>query len=1073
MKDAPASQSNSKIKYTIPDFDSFANILHDRMHVILKHYENASKYFMLITNLLDRDEERIIEKKLQEEQAPETLRYCGTDSQRRILEKKIPPYNNKIKTLYQLKDKRSKWRKSRNQNWNFLNNRILAFDQEGVETFDYFNEFRKNNLEVSDIEIGSLKKYFSGPQNSLKKNEKPIISDYFDIDQDAYIGIPLLGAGLFQGIVWVIYQSKDRVIFEDGHGGINKIGIKRIIKYFQVEYDNLLLDWDTVGENSRRRSVLDPKFSSRKDSNPIFDIGIKEYYNISEKYHKDRIQQSDEVFNRINRQYIKTAIISILLDSYAHNISAHSLTTLSWWFRERSEYLEDEDAKKLMEDFGRDTNPLILYSKAFKGRTLSRELYPLFKFLLEKGAFWSGVTRETNRSGKSSNLYNVLWHDFVNNPLYLGTIANTEDVKRLNIYITIYNKESNETDSFLSIKQIATARDDCRLDGGWVAIDLQNFKNQQVKNVSRDKDDSPFVKQLELFDVLSNQLKRYRVFFPGGVVGKHAFFTLLENEIRNVKHYSGDALIDIQQNGLTLNISIHERPAFPNQDDSLNQLYKIGVWLGHPQQIGSRLLVNRLENLGGDIITQDTYQPKLGGSYQDKICAAMLMTNTFEGVQDVASKLGETYYPWIKAAYAPVSEKNILTEFELSYRKYKKLGIDRENIRWDEVSQRKASEELLKIFKKYEGRGYLKKYFHLWQGADVISIENNLNLEKENPARFQFTCITLQSPISIDQLKAQGLIRVLQAADCPQNTADAYRAWLPIWLKGQSTNGELETLVIDFEEGDDNVGRITYKGGDVRFESKRQVTKLDKDQDLYDEYLAIANKTAIAIAHGGQTSTDTSKINYRTHGRLMTKFCAGKPKFGKVEDMPKKMSFELMESILTRICIFDRRLYNRLYTGDDPLKPAEGTTDEVQQNRLQLYRERLFLDFRTEIPEHWKTVQEQGFLDQHFLLLHLSFIEGMRDKKGNPYSEVRIQDFINEQILQGKPVEEVPPNFILIITTGRGRMAWWDIIKNDPKYARFVAFRPIESIIAAVENALQISDDFDLKYNLTKLLFGS
>jgi len=54
-------------------------------------------------------------------------------------------------------------------------------------------------------------------------------------------------------------------------------------------------------------------------------------------------------------------------------------------------------------------------------------------------------------------------------------------------------------------------------------------------------------------------------------------------------------------------------------------------------------------------------------------------------------------------------------------------------------------------------------------------------------------------------------------------------------------------------------------------------------------------------------------------------------------------------------------------------------------------------------------------------------------------------------------------------------MEWWDKIKEEEnkEYARFTTFRPIESILRSVESALEMPDDFDLKNNLIKLLFGS
>ena len=73
----------------------------------------------------------------------------------------------------------------------------------------------------------------------------------------------------------------------------------------------------------------------------------------------------------------------------------------------------------------------------------------------------------------------------------------------------------------------------------------------------------------------------------------------------------------------------------------------------------------------------------------------------------------------------------------------------------------------------------------------------------------------------------------------------------------------------------------------------------------------------------------------------------------------------------------------------------------------------------------------------------------------------------------GRAPKDIGDDFKLVITTGRGRMKWWNKIQENPEYARFVTFRPIESILGAIEDAMQMPDDIDMKYNLAKLLFGS
>lgn len=146
---------------------------------------------------------------------------------------------------------------------------------------------------------------------------------------------------------------------------------------------------------------------------------------------------------------------------------------------------------------------------------------------------------------------------------------------------------------------------------------------------------------------------------------------------------------------MTLNISIHERP-FDSQaalPDAPAQLLKFGVWLNHPVDINSELLVKRIDNLDADIITPDTAKPRLGGNFQDKICASMLMTSSFNRTQDNDSAVGKIYYPWIKTAGCLIrDDPDQRLEFEVSHRRYRNT----------------SPEEFQKAFEPEAGAGYLK-----------------------------------------------------------------------------------------------------------------------------------------------------------------------------------------------------------------------------------------------------------------------------------------------------------------------------------------------------------------------------
>lgn len=1097
----PSAIRTDRVRFPIPDFDYFGNLLHERLYALFKYYEEWASPFMLITNLYDRDLRRIQERTAKNPDDVEALIYAGTERQRRLLMQFEPIYHKNYPIW--TPEEKTTFQQSLDPHWAYLKDRLFDRSMEHAETLEVFDDFRDGKLKTEDIKIGKLSEYFKTFDNELRVHEYPILSAYFDIQKDLYIGIPLLGMGLFQGVVWIIFKEQEAYRFKDA------LSLRRVIKYFQTEYDNLTLDWDVAGINITKESTIGPVFSNLVATNPVQkEIGLSAYYEQSDYYHEERIKQSDDVVKSLKTQFSKTATITTLLDSYAHNISAHSLTALNWWFRERAEYLDQSHGgRMIIETLGRDNNPLIRHYKAVQeqaraaykeviakilndskqevlealldyitnplgreilekafqdiesrlanitlkqpSRALSRELAPLFRFLLEKGAFWSGITRQTNISGKVSSLYNILWYDFIKNPLYLGTIANTEQVMQLHVHITFYEEEEENMVGmpFYNRKCIRKDAEGRLLSGRLATIDMLNFDFEKIG----DKE-SVFIRQGEAYPRLEGPLRQTKAFFPGGVVGKHAFFTLIENEIRNVKHFRGEALEKIRRDGLVLHLSIHPRPVDSEKitPGKKPDLLKIGVWLGHiVDEIDSKLLLERIVNLDKDIVTEDTFQPRLGGNQQDKLCAAMLLTKTFDKVQDKKSPLGLIYYPWLKAVSADHHDHLIyVEEFEVSRRKYEEEG----------------EETVVAAFnQKAAGKGYLKKYFHLWQGDDIVSLTEAIVPQEaslEEYARYRFMYLGNNAKTIKPHYQRQGVTRILEGDGMPDDLQAAYRRWLGVWLSGQNT-------VATFLKENTEVARLVYLDGEARFESYDAIRGVEEE---YAEQLnKIKNAIRLCLVHGSETTitADPCRLNIRSHGELVRQF--GQGKFpGKITSMSTEMACELLEVLATRICLFDRRVYNRLID-------AHSAQLDLQKNRLAYFCESLRLNIQDEEHAAWKTHKEQGFAEYHYLLLHLSFIESISKphKPDERYKEADIIEFIDNEILQGKHPDEVGDTFRIVITTGRGRMEWWETLQQQPEYARIVAFRSIETILNGIENALQIADDVDLKYHLTKLLLGS
>ncbi|HNI45848.1 MAG TPA: hypothetical protein PK230_14185, partial [Chitinophagales bacterium] len=382
------------------------------------------------------------------------------------------------------------------------------------------------------------------------------------------------------------------------------------------------------------------------------DLGLTRYYTHTGVYHQKRIDSATELPLKLLDQYRLHAITTILIDSFAHNISAHSLTTLSAWFNELTAYAIDTNS--LTEEAIRQ-NPIVQYYtqnyKSLDSRSLSREQGNLYKFLYEKAAFWNAISRQTNFAGQVMSLYDVLWKDFIGNPFYLGSIAYAEKVRKIDIGITFFSEEKrNKRERYFSTKIIEKDTEGKTYNGILASIDLSQVDS------NTDVEKSLFVQKGADFERLSAKLKECQVFFPGGVVGKHAFLTILENEIRNIKHHKDDTdlMERIRENGLCLDISIHKRPINTDIPTPSNktELYKIGVSLQLPTKIEYTTLEERLHNLEGDIINDD-YRPRLGGTLQDKICAAMLLKGSFTKVQNREEEVDKRYYPWVKSAVQP------------------------------------------------------------------------------------------------------------------------------------------------------------------------------------------------------------------------------------------------------------------------------------------------------------------------------------------------------------------------------------------------------------------------------------
>ncbi|MGB0863762.1 MAG: hypothetical protein ACPG19_06050 [Saprospiraceae bacterium] len=897
-----------------------------------------------------------------------------------------------------------------------------------------------------------------------QKAEKVILNYHFNITggdkADYFVGLPIIQFAKFDGTAFLIFENTELEEFKlqetkDKEGklvyeykaiikhskSVIKDLIPKIIKMLSNEYESLLLDWDLVGENVNEFShvkILDeirnnPLYFEKIAKNPILrELGYDEYYKNQQEYLRKRVDDNNEIPRKALEQYRRTAVMAILIDSFAHNISAHSLTALNWWFTIRAELMakvEKLDSKDL-EQHNSGIPP-----KFLSGNPLSKEIQPLIKFLLEKGAFWTSLNREHSFGGIINNLYDVLWDNFISNPLYLGSIAYSEGIKKININITIIdNRRLKEVNGFQRHKPIGKApTNNTLLDGTLATIDLDAVFDHN-KTDKEPKLQSDFIKKGKIHDELKAYLKESNIFFPNGIAGYHAFFTLLENELRNVKHHPKEMLDKMKTDGLTLNLSLEH--AHLKDEKISNRLYRIGIWLKHPINISYDLLTERLSKLSHDIIDDNSKKPLLGGIYQDKICAAMLFNNTFQSVQNTETLKDNHYYPWVKSGCALISDikENEYTDWEISWRRYSEKGKNEER------------RQFLKETFATPQKGYFKKFFHIWKGDAVARINENINLDWENINRFKF--VAVENEEKIKEYRSKDIVRVIQGN--PKDELEAYQIWLKQWL------GK-EALAISFFLDSQMIGRLIFNEETIKYYNFLALNKLnyEKLKPIYDKY----KKKEITFFHGKANEIFDNKpkvkFYYRSHGALQAKFGKGtKPQFANISNV---LAAELIETVETKICIFDNRIANR-----------------VPDRYKDFYHKNWGISIFDENEDKWVETKTDGFDKFHFLVIHLSFIEYFKNEDGTKkYSEKNIQEFIEKELLTNEKLKNrLGKNTILVITTGRGRMEWRDNLKGSG-YENFVTFRAVEALIDAVESGISMNDDIDVKYNLTKILFGS
>jgi hypothetical protein len=964
----------------------------------------------------------------------------------------------------------------------------------------------------------------------------------------------------------------------------------------------------------------------------------------------------DLLLKKLEKQQLKTAIISILVDSYAHNISAHSLSALKWWFELRHKILDKrfyvpeyeglslskfqpeiinisqkqlekttqkyyaalgltdstynkdffslfdflqfcmdpdfEESKSKGELFTfqnanqKYANDFLEIDESIKGRASSSRinengltekyimpevfaprftspleyaLYPFFRFLRDKGAFWSGVTRDMAFGGESKTWFKILWEDFANNPLYLGTIAKSEGITKLKINLAVKHNNSWITGRFVTIDISLLEYEERIANNPRQKIEYQQgdfdlikkyltnigLKEEQVKDKSRDKIDDPEALQ-KLDECLNNILLKtgsyeeehcethdtnnnahcesshknyidgsfyskyafvrlgkcfshfreilnsedYSVFLPGGIVGEHALFTIFENQLRNIKHYKDyKELKNIKAEGIDYWISIEDEGLIISnkQENKRSELFKVKVWLGHETSMFQTGEQNK-NVLTWDKVSQSTEQPiidsngnpKMGGNSQDKACAAMLFNNKFISVDDKSDERSKIYYPWLY--------------YSVNTDKYPKNSGTQEDQPYSRIESRinggvDYDENLVKARENMADNklGFLKKQFYLWRSYDYIIITDENDFAGENISRFKFVLISGTDPKLINSARQAGVVRLISGKiDDLKDKINEIEDDLP--LKTINRNVRVNQDIAQ-KVRDEKLKTLYYTWLQqwLSFDENYSVA-LDRDQNTYfinllqkegqaeasfsNNPLSSNNIQKISLTHGGGNADKW--CNVRSHGNFWNKYfheiTSKQP-----EDLLKEhestrnlvdndfLLFDFVEVVATRIVVFDNRLKDRMPKGIDKTKVFEQMLNLVirEEENMVTGKEEKYI--RGTFLKKLKGLEQIHGIP-NVLIVHLSYIESMGYKEGekgsmNEFIKRELNGFIDK------------PNFLFVIVTGRGRNSWKDDLL--PEYSSFTLFKPIESFLHAIESGVSYNDNFDVKHNIIKVIFGS
>ena len=333
----------------------------------------------------------------------------------------------------------------------------------------------------------------------------------------------------------------------------------------------------------------------------------------------------------------------------------------------------------------------------------------------------------------------------------------------------------------------------------------------------------------------------------------------------------------------------------------------------------------------------------------------------------------------------------------------------------------------------------------MWIGENIKILSRNEDLYFQNDNISRYKIIVSQSEsenfnAKIRLVRKQGVIRVVNSKLNEISFYEAYFIWLRLWL------GLNEADILHISIGNNPkdpkrlAGLIQFSGNEISYFNLKELEGKKTVKVMSENYLYYQH---------GKANSYQCKIT--SHNSFIKEFYSGGSinKIQKLKITDKAKLLELTETILTTVYIFDNRLNERL--------PSHNKEMWKEQLNIHSYSER-----------YWDEKKQELYKYANFVIIHLTFIEDIIRKKHRIKPKENLVKIFAEQELRISFTNFSNYGLILIVTSGRGRIEWEESISHPQ-----ISFRPIEALMSAIEDGIKVKDDFQVKYNLVKTLFGS